>query len=283
MSLVFFGSSEYSIPCLVSLLKHDYRILVVAAPDRPAGRGLKLTPSPLADFAQKKNLKIIKPDKLDQKTFPPRNDKVSPGFKLGVCCVYGKIIPKLWLNLFSRGIINIHPSLLPKYRGPSPAQAAILNQEKITGVTFIKMDALCDHGPILAQFREKILPQDTAGELYQRLFNFASQKLPQIIKKYLAEKIKPRPQNHSQATFTKMIKKEDGCLSLKEMSKEIDLKRRAYAPWPGIYTKIKIDNQEKRLKILKTHLKEGRLIIDQVQLEGKKPISFSDFLKSEEL
>ncbi len=288
MDLVFFGSATYSIPALVVLLKHDYRIIVVTIPDKPAGRGLKLKPNPLAAFAQEKRLTVPKPNKLDQDTLKDLQ-KVDKSIELGICCVYGKIIPQSWLEYFPKGIINIHPSLLPKYRGSSPAQSALLNNDQETGISFIKMDKLCDHGPLLYQEKDKILLQDTSESLYKRLFDKAANKLPSVIENYLSGKLKPTPQKHSQASFTKMLQKKDGYIPLKDLknaliskdqAKIIDLKRRAFTPWPGIYTQVKVKSQEKRLKILKTSLKRGKLMIEQVQLEGKSPVTFLQFSSS---
>ena len=288
MDLVFFGSSTYSIPALKALLKHDYRIIVVTIPDKPAGRHLKLQANPLASFAQENDLKVLKPNKLDQNSL---NDlqELSKNIKLGVCCVYGKIVPQTWLNYFPKGIINLHPSLLPQYRGSSPAQFALLNDEKETGVSFIKMDQDCDHGPIIYQEKHPILPNDTAKTLYGRLFTLAAKKLPWVIENYLAGKLGAIPQNHSQASLTRQLKKKDGFIKEKDLKKAFtskkmaeltNRKRRAFTPWPGIYTLVKMENKEKRLKILKTHLEKERLVIDQVQLEGKSPVTFLQFSSS---
>jgi len=271
VTLVFFGSANYSLPLLEKLLEAGKKLWVVTTPDRPVGRQQQLSPNPVAEFAQKKGLPCFKLENLTQIPFP------QPPL-LGICCVYGKIIPASWIDYFSKGIINIHPSLLPKYRGPSPAQFALLNQEKETGVTFIKIDEKCDHGPILWQIKEKITPTDTADSLYRRLFGLAAQHLLEVIKDYLTGKIKPRPQDHSQATFTRRLTKKDGYIPLPQLFRpETDRKRRAFYPWPGIYTQVKIKGRPRILKILQTHLEKGKLVIDQVQLEGKRPVTFAQF------
>jgi len=277
MDLVFFGSATYSIPVLRALLKHDYRIIVVTTPDKPAGRHLKLTSNPLALFAKENGLTILKPNKLDQNSLKNLK-RLNKNIKLGICCVYGKIIPQIWLNYFKLGIINLHPSLLPQYRGSSPAQFALLNNETETGVSFIKMDEECDHGPLVYQEKEMILSQDTAESLYQRLFAKAADKLPWVVENYLKGELKETPQDHSQASFTKMISKNNGlALKNQRLGKAIDLKRRALTPWPGLFTEIKIKENTKRIKILKTHIDQSGLVIDQVQLEGKQPTSFFQF------
>lgn len=307
--IVFFGSSKYSIPALKRLLELKYRPIVVTTPDKPAGRHQTLTPNPLARFAAEQNLPLLKLEKLDLKSLKPL--KKNKKEYLGICCVYGKIIPKEWLKFFSKGIINIHPSLLPKYRGASPAQSAIIAGEKQTGITFIKMDEKLDHGPIIYQEKEKILENDTAETLYQRLFKKAALLLPQIIDKYLKRKLAAKKQNHSQATFTRLLRKEDGYIKLSILKKAlegenlsvnqlppivsevipnqkilpptiIDRLQKALSPWPSLYTKISITQrgkkQEKILKIIETSSRKEKLLIKKVQLEGKRPVNFNQFL-----
>jgi len=262
-------------------------MVVVTGPDRPAGRGKKMTPNPLATFARTKGLAVLKPERLDKNALNKLNS-LSKNFVVGVCCVYGKIIPDSWLEFFPQGIINVHPSLLPLYRGPSPAQFAILAGEKEAGITIMKMDSQVDHGPILFQIKERIKENDTAQDLYQRLFDLAANNIVKVTKDYLAGKIKPKAQNHQKATFTGHLSRKDGFISSKKIfsqpiPQEVDQKRRAFAPWPGIHTKVKIGGKEKILKILKTHLKKGKTVIDQVQLEGKRPVTFSQFCSAYEL
>lgn len=219
--------------------------------------------------------------------------KIKNTADVGVLASYGKILPKEILNIPKQGILNIHPSLLPKYRGASPVQAAIAAGDKVTGVSIIKMDEKMDHGPIVTQFKEPIKPDDTAETLYFRLFREGAKVLLTILPAYLEGRIKTRQQDHSQATFTKLLKKENGFIppgiiapkrgpSSKWKSPE-NLERfiRAMSPWPGAWTEIKVTRNKKqvtrRLKILKAHLEAGKLILDQVQLEGKKTVSFKQF------
>lgn len=306
--IVFFGSSRYSIPALKSLLNKE-KVVVVTTPDRPSGRHQRIKPNPLAEFATNQNLVVLKPEKLTKEAL----EKIPKDVLLGVCCVYGKIIPKEWLDFFPKGIVNIHPSLLPKYRGASPAQFAIIAAEKYTGVTFIKMDEKLDHGPIIYQKKEKILKNDTAETLYQRLFQKAALLLPQIIDKYLKGEFVPRKQNHSQATFTRLLNKKDGYVKLSTLKKAlegktlsatqlppvvaeavpgkelfpptiIDRLQKALSPWPSLYTRILITQkgkkQKKLLKIIQTQSQKEKLLIKKVQLEGKNPVSFKQFLSA---
>jgi methionyl-tRNA formyltransferase len=176
------------------------------------------------------------------------------------------------LNIFPKGIINIHPSLLPKYRGPTPVQTAILNGDNTTGLTIIKLDEQVDHGPILAQRKEPILENDTAESLYERLFKLSASSIVSTIELYLKGKIELRKQNHAKATFTKRLSREDGHIDLQNPpAKEIfDRMIRAYDPWPGVWTKWKMENG--KWKIVK-FLPEKK-----IQVEGKKLMSYKDFV-----
>ncbi|MGB9707101.1 MAG: methionyl-tRNA formyltransferase [Microgenomates group bacterium] len=261
MNLWFFGSDKYSQIVLNSLKKEP---------------NIKIT-------------KIISPAGM-------RHLIISnfPHPDVGVLASFGAIVPPEILNFPKKGILNIHPSLLPKYRGPSPVQTAILNGEWQTGVTIIKMDEKIDHGPIVAQFTEEILPTDTSESLYFRLFSAGAEVLKTILPAYLEGRIELREQNHSAATYTKKLTRDDGFIPLKKLKEAMEGRKadrvgrqiRAFYPWPGSWTEITIpdrkakpirDRQNKRLKILKAHLENGKLILDQVQLDGKKPVSFKQF------
>ena len=196
---------------------------------------------------------------------------------VGVLASYGQILKKEILEKPKHGILNIHPSLLPKYRGPTPVPTAILNGEQETGVTIFKMDEKVDHGPILSQFKEEIRPNDTAESLLKRLFLAGTKVLTTILPSYLEGKIELREQDDSQATSTKKFTREDGKINWQEESAKIERRIRAFYPWPGTWTEIKIKGKNKRLKILKAHLEKNKLVLDQVQLEGKKPVTYKQF------
>ncbi len=235
--------------------------------------------------------KIISPDMMSGTIIAKEKQP-----DVGVLASFGAIVPKEFLNFPKNGILNIHPSLLPKYRGPSPVQTAILNGERQTGVTIIKMDEEIDHGPIVAQFAEEILDTDTSESLYFRLFSAGGEVLKTILPAYLEGRIQPREQNHARATYTKKLTREDGFIPPEKLkvaitgtnAEAVYRQIRAYYPWPGTYTiiKFKIQSanwrtkpkiQNKRLKILRAHLENDKLVLDQVQLEGKKPVSFKQF------
>ena len=263
MHIVFFGTPDYVLPVLKTLYKYHDIVAVVTRPPRPTGRKQILVFSPVDNWAHKHKIPVI----FDFNEIP-RAD-------LGIVAAYGRIIPGFVICNFKFGILNVHPSLLPKYRGASPIQTAIAEEETQTGATIIKMDDKVDHGPIIAQFKDELTPEDTLETVRKRLFERSAQVLIDLIPNYLKGKIKPKEQNHKEATYTKILKKEDGFVNLiKDDPLEIERKLRAYAPWPGIWTRLK---NQKRLKILKAHLKNSELVIDEVQLEGKDPVSWKQF------
>lgn len=276
MKIIFFGTPDYVLP-IVEVLYKKYRtsrdkgvVAVVTQPPKPAGRDKKIEYSPVDTWAYKKKIPIF------------HNYDNLPEADLGVIAAYGKIIPKEIIDHFKYGILNVHPSLLPKYRGASPTQAVIAAGETTTGVTVIKMDEKMDHGPIISQFKETVEGEDTNETLRTRLFERSAQFLIDLIPNYLSGKIKPKEQNHKEATFTKLITKEDGFVSLKALNEDpegTERKFRAMHPWPGLWTFIDINKDQKRLKLLKLHLEDEKIILDQVQLEGKKPVSWEEFKK----
>jgi len=311
MKIVFFGTPDYVLPIVVALHK-AFRsrsgkspiVAVITQAPKPVGREKKLTYSPVDAWAHKRKVQI----------FYKAEELIKNGIKadLGILAAYGEIIPKNVIDLFPHGILNVHPSLLPKYRGASPVAAAIVAGETETGVTIIKLDEKLDHGPIISQFTEEILSDDTNGSLRARLFERAVEVLTTLIPPYLRGKITPRKQDDAKATFTTQITKAHGFISpeyfahalqglpLQKLGKwEIpfvkdytlvpsaySLERfiRAMDPWPGAWTHLSLGSsgQAKRLKILKIHLESlslnrYTLIPDLVQLEGKNPVSWKQF------
>lgn len=272
MKIVFFGTPDYVVPIAEALYKKFHTpqekgvIAVVTQPPKPVGRDQKLEYSAIDKWAHSRGIDIV----FDYEDIPEAD--------LGVVAAYGRIIPKEVIEFFPKGILNIHPSLLPKYRGASPIQNAIANGDILTGVTIIKMDEKMDHGPIVSSFKEEILPDDTNETLRKRLFDRSATFLIELIPNYLNGKIKLKAQNHEEATFTKLVKKEDGFIEkpFEDPTKTNNLFR-AYHPWPGIWTFVDINGEQKRLKILKLHLDDSKLVLDKVQLEGKNAVSFEEF------
>lgn len=302
MKIVFFGTPYYVIPIL-DVLHKTFRskavnspiVAVVTQKPRPFGRKKALTYSPVDKWAHKNNVDII----YSQRDIPSAD--------IGVLAAYGEILPKKILNNFPHGILNIHPSLLPKFRGASPVQATILTGEE-AGATIIKIDEHMDHGPIVARFKDEVTQRDTTESLRNRLFEKSAEVLTTLIPAYLNGKIKLQEQDHKNATYTTLLKKDYGFIPTKYLQAVLEGKShkvswdisfiknftlqptpgtlhrfvRAMQPWPQAWTKVRIKNNELRLKILKVHLKPSiinhqQLIIDEVQLEGKNPVSWSQF------
>jgi len=198
---------------------------------------------------------------------------------IGIVASFGALIPSDIINWPKKGLLNLHPSLLPKYRGPTPIPSTLLNGEKETGLTIIKVDEQIDHGPIVSQFKEAIKVDYTSESLLNRLFTLGGQTLTTILPSYLEGKIELREQDHSQATYTQKLTKEDGKIDWTKPAEYLERFIRAMFPWPGAWTEIKINQKIKRLKILKAHLEKKRLFLDEVQLEGKKPVTWKQFLE----
>ena len=256
LKIIFMGSDRFVIPVLTALQENFEVVAVVTAPQSPVCKFFKG--------------KILTPEKLDEK-FIKEIKKLTPN--LIVVSSYGKIIPQEILDIPKYGALNVHPSLLPKYRGASPVPAAILHGDTKTGVTIIKMDEKMDHGPLLITKSFSLTGKEILPELINKLFQLGAELLVQIIPNYIDGKIKPIGQNHAMASFCQLIKREDGYFDINNPpSKEIlDRMIRAYYPWPGVWTLFR-QGSRGQAKIVK-FLPGGLL-----QMEGKKPISFKDFL-----
>jgi len=298
MKIVFFGTPYYSANILKLLYKRYNRnggiIGVVTQPPKPVGRKQFLEYSPVDNFAHKRKIPIF------------RNLTDIPKADLGILAAYGNIVPKKVLGKFKYGILNIHPSLLPKYRGASPVQAAIAAGERFSGVSVIKMDEKLDHGPIVSSFKEEIKPDDTQGSLTERLFERSGEFILRLIPSYISGKINLKVQDESSASFTTPIKREHGfilpefiknALEGKESSRDweiaflknytqkanpITIERfiRATNPWPTAYSEISLPGKiKKRLKIFSARLENKKLILERVQLEGKNTVSYKQFIE----
>lgn len=230
---VYFGSAEFSRLILRRLLKVNWRpVLVVTTEAKPAGRGLKLKRSAVAEETTAAGLPLVAVSTL-RGDLPSQLKEVSADF--AILAAFGKILPPALLQLYPRGIINLHPSLLPLYRGPSPIQYAILDGVERTGVTLIKLDEEVDHGPILAQ-ASCLVDNKDAAQLTYELAVIGADLVCEKIPLYLAGALTPVPQNHSLATFTKIITKEDGRADFSLSAEVLNRRRRAFTPWPGLWT-----------------------------------------------
>jgi tRNA-uridine 2-sulfurtransferase len=279
--LLFFGSSSESIIVLEEILNSEIPVCgVVTKPDRECGRGQKVQPCPLAQYAKKQNLTVFKPEKLNFKTRQKIEQKIKFKPHWGIVAVYGNIIPKSWLNWFNI-ILNIHPSLLPKWRGAAPTIRAIESGNKTSGWTIFKLTEKMDAGPIITQKKVKIKYQENTGRLTNRLFKSASRPLVKILTKlYQSEDCQfwvMTPQDNSQATYAEKVEKKEAKIDWSKSSEQIINKIRAFNPWPGAYTTININNEKKRLKIWTAHIENDKVIPDIVHLAGKCRCSWQQF------
>lgn len=244
--IIFFGTSIFAVP-IFEALAHDPRFKLVALvtqPDAPAGRHATVAIPPTKTLATSLGIPVLQWPSI--KTTEAQTDLASYPADLAVVASFGQIIPQTILNLYPRGAINLHSSLLPAYRGASPIAGAIRDGCADTGVTLMKMDALMDHGDILTQWRIGINPSDTTPVLEKRLAHVAASHIAESLIDYLENKILPIPQNHDEATFVKLLTREDGALDpTKQTAEHMERLIRAYTPWPGTF--LRIDGS--RLKI----------------------------------
>ena len=313
MKIVFFGTPDYVVPILESLhrafkgrARESSIVGVVTQKPSPVGRKKMLTYSAVDAWAHKKKVPVIY----------DFADLIQIKADVGVLAAYGSIIPKKVIDHFPHGILNVHPSLLPEFRGASPVQAIIVSGQE-AGATIIKIDEKMDHGPIVSQFKEEVQVQDTADSLRERLFKKSAEVLTALLPAYLEGKIKPREQDHKKATFTTLLKKGHGLIppnylkaALEGKSLQVDWEVpfikdftihhspsaihqfiRAMQPWPVAWTKVKLssDQKIKRLKILKAYIEPShatsyklpatKLVLDEVQLEGKNPVSWKQLIQ----
>ena len=290
-SFVFFGTDEFSVIVLEELKNAGYTpALVVTVPDRRQGRGRKLTPPPVkqrimnyespntrAKLATgqagiKNKIKVLQPEKLDT-TFAKKLEHNS--YDLFVVASYGKIIPKEILDIPRHGTLNVHPSLLPLFRGSSPIHSQILENTRMVGATIMLMDEEVDHGPILAAQELEFKIYDLRFKnLRDELAKLGGKLLAQTIPEWIQGNINPQEQDHKVATYTKQITKEDGLIDIEKESPEILYRKfRAYHTWPGIY----FFQDGKRIKITDAELEDGKFIIKKVIPEGKQEMNYSDF------
>jgi methionyl-tRNA formyltransferase len=296
LKLVFCGTPRFAVPTLEKLAQSGFNIaLVVTQPDRPKGRGLELAPSPVKQSALQLGLSVTQPDKI--KTNDEFRAQLT-ALKLDAIVIvgYGRIIPQWMLDLPPLGNINLHASLLPKYRGAAPIQWAIARGETVTGVTTMRIDAGLDTGDILLQRELPIAADDTAETIAPRLAAIGADLTVETMRGLHARSIHPCPQDPAQATLAPILKKTDGLADFSLLATEIFNRIRGFQPWPGVYTEFR----GKTLQIWKAlplghalpeaELKsEGdRLLVGcgshssleliELQLEGKKRMSASDFL-----
>ncbi|MEY2640848.1 MAG: hypothetical protein RL150_241 [Candidatus Parcubacteria bacterium] len=277
ITFAFFGTDTFSITVLEELRAAQLLPkVIVTAPPRPQGRGLELTPSPVAVWAQAHSIETLTPEVLDAAFIQTMGAK----FDLFVLASYGLIIPQHVLDIPRHGTLNVHPSLLPKYRGASPIESAMLNDDKETGVTVMLMDNKMDHGPIVAQevVRFDTWPQKPVAE--ETLAKAGGRLLAATIPEWIAGNITARPQAHRDATFTRKLVKADGELNLADDPYKNFLKIQAFTPWPGTFFFTDVHGKTMRVKITSATYENGQLKILRVVPEGRKEVDYDVFLGS---
>lgn len=296
MKIIFMGTAAFAVPSLVKLFDAGHKIdLVITQPDKPAGRGRKMTPPPVADMAKRLGIKLYQPKSLKSRKVMDNIKSYKPD--IIVVIAYGKILPKELLDMPKLGCINVHSSLLPKYRGAAPMNWAIVNGEKYTGVTTMFINEDLDAGDMLLKAEIKIEYEDNSITLHNKLAPLGAELLLKTIEGLKNKTIKPEPQNPSEASSAPLIKKEDGLINWKKDAKTIRNLVRGMQPWPSAYTHL----EGKMLKIfdasvLAANITEkpgeivaadegivvatgdGKICIKELQLEGKRRMKASEFL-----
>jgi methionyl-tRNA formyltransferase len=298
MKIVFMGTPQAAVSSLERILQDGHEVCAVwTQPDRLAGRGNKLSTPPVKEFALQNNLQVFQPTKI--KT--PESLELFQSHKADALVVvaYGRILPETFLQAFPKGAINVHFSLLPKYRGAAPVNWAIVNGERKTGVTTMKMDVGLDTGDILLQRETEISEDETSVELMQKLSYLGANLLSETLE--IFDELKPQPQIDSYATFAPILKKEDGLIDWSKTAREISNRVRGFQPFPTSFTKLqgkkmtvwkaaeletenwKLENVGEILEVKGDELivscgNHSLLKIQELQLEGKKRMFVRDFL-----
>ncbi len=291
--VVFMGSPDFALSSLRLLAQHYQVVGVVTQPDRASGRGRELKAPPVKTLAQELNIPVIQPEKVRQPEAMQQLQGWNPD--LIVVAAFGQILKKDVLELPKYGCINVHASLLPRWRGAAPINASVLAGDEETGVTIMKMDVGLDTGPMLAMKRIRIKPDDTAGSLFEALATLGADLLIETLPAYMDGKLSPQPQPEEGATYAPMLKKEDGLLDFNQPAVDLDRRIRAMNPWPGAW----FEWEGAPFKVHKAHVGQGKaeagkrlveqnqpavgtgsgiLILDEVQPPGKKPMNGKSFL-----
>lgn len=294
--IVFMGSPAFAVPVLEALAGVCQVVGVVTQPDRPAGRGSRLRPPPVKLAAQRLGLPVYQPESVRDVDTLTRLAAWGP--RLIVVAAFGQILPRAVLQLPAYGCLNLHASLLPRWRGAAPVAAAILAGDPVTGVTLMKMEEGLDSGPILVQRQEAIAPDDTAGSLSERLSRLAGALIVEALPAYLRGDLLARPQPEEGVTYCRPLKKEDGWLDWRRPAAHLERQVRAMTPWPGAFTTW----QGQRLRVRRARVRSGTprqcpgtvvslgdgvgvvtgeevLQLLEVQAAGRRPMPIEDFLR----
>ena len=306
LRIIFMGTADLACASLRALCREKSLavVAVVSQPDKPKGRDLKLQPTPVKTLALAEGLPVLQPARARDEAFIAELRRLQPD--LIVVTAYGQILPQTILDLPRFGCLNVHTSLLPKYRGAAPIQWAILNGDTETGVTIMKMDAGLDTGPMLAQQTTFIAPEDNAQTLHDRLAELGAGLLVKTIPDYVSSKITPRPQPAEGASYARKITREDGQMDWTQPARVLWNRVRGLTPWPGAFTHVPVEGQSGLLKIWSAEVvtelsgepgtvvradKAGVVVacgqqalsILQLQREGGRRMNASEFLAGHDL
>ncbi|MEK7281388.1 MAG: methionyl-tRNA formyltransferase [Chloroflexota bacterium] len=291
------ATSVFAMPLGEALIRQHQIVAVYTRPDRHTGRGRGMGMSPVKNWALARGLAVYQPDTLKPAGVVAELRSLAP--ELIVVAAFGLLLPKAVLSLPRWGCLNLHPSLLPRWRGPSPVAAALLAGDEVSGVSLMLLDEGMDTGPILAQANSPISEEDTTASLTARLAELAAKLALEALPRWVSEEIIPQPQDPDQATYSRLLKKEDGELDWHLSARELGRRVRAFTPWPGAYTAW----QGKRLRILQAvplpgeagepgwvseypggvgvGTGEGLLGLKVLQVEGRRPLPLEEFLRGQ--
>jgi methionyl-tRNA formyltransferase len=297
--IVFMGTPDFAVKSLEACLTLGEVVAVVTQPDRPRGRGQELASSPVKRLALERGLTVWQPEKIRGTTFADELRALAPD--VAVVTAYGKILPKDVLEVPVHGCVNVHASLLPRFRGAAPIQWAIASGDTVTGVCLMQMDEGLDTGPIIDRAEIPILPTDTSATLHDKLAALGAEVLRRALPRYLAGAIEPVPQPTEGVVLAPMIEKADGALDFTRPAVELERRVRAFTPWPGASTRL----NGALLKVHQVRVRpgtgapgtvlavgpegvevacgEGSLVLEALQPEGKRVMSARDFLAGRSL
>lgn len=301
--IVFMGTPSFAVPSLEALIHYGgvEVAAVVTQPDRPKGRGLAISPPPIKVLAEQAKIPVLQPEKIRTENFLGGMRKLSP--QVIIVVAYGKILPPELLAIPPRGAINVHASLLPKYRGAAPIQWALINGEETTGVTIMQLDEGMDTGPILLMEEIKIEPTDTAGTLHDRLAGLGARALIKTLDGLQKGTIIPRPQPKTGVSYAPMLKKEDGRIDWRQPAEKISNLIRGLDPWPGSYSYWRgklchlykprlFEGAEKKApgEIIQADdsgllVATGRdyILITEIKIEGSRRMAVADFRRGHKI
>jgi len=278
IKFAFFGTTPLARGVLDELAKHGFLPrLIVAGADRIDSRTKTILEPPEKVWAREHDIQVMQPESNAALLETLKQSE----WDLFVVASYGKILSAEMLSLPKRGVLNVHPSLLPRLRGPSPIRSAIIRDERNTGVSIMLMDEEMDHGPLLAQ--KSVTPGEwppRGAEFDELMAKEGGLLLAAMIPEWMNGNIEPRPQNHDLATYTEKIEKEDGLLDLRSDAYQNLLKMRAYEGWPGTYVYFERSGKKIRVAVVEAHLENGALVVDTVKPEGKREMAYDEFLRS---